>query len=172
MLDEERKGSASPFLSRNEKCGGKADLSDNNLIAAGKDSEIEFNIGERERSKDFDSANLQVMTLGDLQDLNQMVHSKDPKHARHNIYDIKSQKKLQCVLRNGYSYKFHEKKHYKAEQKQVAHPEQLTKPELTLLTALKSKNPFGTRHDSGVAVAADGMQRVGSEKTGVVQLAR
>ena len=58
---------------------------------------------------------IRVMTLGDLRSISQIVHHK---RDHRNIYDIKSQKKLQCVLRNGYSYKFREKKQYKTNQKQ------------------------------------------------------
>ena len=79
-------------------------------IARRNETQNEININVNVNNNDF-----QVMTLGDLRSISQIVqHKRDHR----NIYDIKSQKKLQCVLRNGYSYKFREKKQYKTNQKQ------------------------------------------------------
>jgi len=78
-----------------------------------KRNNIEFN---------NENPNLQALTLNDLNDLDAVLAKKTHIDSaamppKHNIYDIKSQKKLQYVLRNGYSYKFHEKKHYNTYQK-------------------------------------------------------
>ncbi len=59
---------------------------------------------------DFPPEPTATVTLGDLRSMQQIVNAKTG--CRNNIYDIKSQKKLQCVLRNGYTYKYREKKQY------------------------------------------------------------
>lgn len=63
---------------------------------------------------------------------------------RYNMYDIKSQKKLRCVLKNGYSYKFTEKKHYDQIKRKSDKNELISSPrsqssEIAILRTLKRK---------------------------------
>eukprot|EP01022_Parablepharisma_sp_SALTPOND_P004344 TRINITY_DN120123_c1_g1_i1.p1 TRINITY_DN120123_c1_g1~~TRINITY_DN120123_c1_g1_i1.p1 ORF type:complete len:637 (+),score=56.16 TRINITY_DN120123_c1_g1_i1:418-2328(+) len=186
-LESEHDGVISPPLSRNDRFVPNLDFSDNfNSLKEGysinNNGDVEFNIveGKGRNAKEFEAGKLQVMTLGDLQDLNNMVQQKtDSASHKHNIYDIKSQKKLQYVLRNGYSYKYHEKKHYNAYQKKIVRPEPAVKPkgqpsEMALLAALKSIYyvTFNTKMHSGIAVTTYGMQRIGREKTRVLYIFR
>ncbi len=145
----------SPSLSRNDRII-PLDFSENLLKGSETGGEIDFGAPAIEGKGEALGGKLQVMTLGDLQDLNIMAQQQqqqqqksDSAPHKHNIYDIKSQKKLQYVLRNGYSYKFHEKKHYNAYQKKPAKPEAPPaakgKPqpsEMSLLAALKSITSF------------------------------
>ena len=96
-----------------------------------REDDININLGLREKEL--------VMTFNDLKSMSRMMQKQD----RNNIYDIKSQKRLQCVLRNGYSYKFHERKQYKTnkgkEEVVVVETEKLVQNKVAAAELLKCK---------------------------------
>ena len=74
-----------------------------------------------------------------LEDLKYMGRLMAERKTTNNIYDIKSQKELQCVLRNGYTYKFQEKKQYKGNQKEISAKHIIQKPQPVKTTTKKQE---------------------------------
>ncbi len=102
-----RKSVRSQFLAQKE-AQQHADEPKLQLQIPTDESALQFNPKEAERSQTL------VLALEDLQSISRAL-------PQQNIYhDINSQKKLRCVLRNGYSYKFREKKQYNKTGKKPA----------------------------------------------------